>query len=116
MSYNRIDYWTECVATAAEECGVALTDEQLKYLADAVEGGADNVGQAFYTPPASDRLSVIEREAQSKLDALQREFDRYRNDAESAVRRALGQYTDANVSIGEGGDVFRHGGRTEQIQ
>ena len=71
---------------------------------------------AFYSPPASDRLSDIEREWKAKNAALQREFDAYRGNAETAVRKALKQYDDANVSIGEHGEVFKHGGRTVQIQ
>lgn len=63
----------------------------------------------------SDRIASIESEWKAKYDALQKEFDRYRNGAELAVRTALKQYSDTNVSITENGEVFRHCGRTEQI-
>ena len=110
------DYWQECIAIGAEECGLTLTSEQLECLAGSAEGGHDNYGMAFYSPPSSDRLHVIENEWKAKHAALQREFDAYRSNAETTVKRALRQYSDANVSIGDHGEVFRHGGRTEQIQ
>jgi hypothetical protein len=79
-------------------------------------GGHENYGMAFYSPPSSDRLNSIESEWKAKYANLQREFDTYRGNAETAVRKALHQYSDSDVSIGEHGEVFRHGGRTEQIQ
>ena len=42
-----MNYWEECISTAADECGLKLTKEQLKYLADAAEGGHENYGMAF---------------------------------------------------------------------
>jgi hypothetical protein len=71
---------------------------------------------AFYSPPASDRLDAIESEWRAKYNRLAAEFEKYQNNAETAVKRALRQYSDTQVSIGEYGEVFRHGGRTEQIQ
>ena len=111
-----LEYWKECVAISADECGATLTAEQLHYIADGVAGAHENYGMAFYSPPDSDRLHDIEREAKAKYDALQRDFDKYRENAETAVKQALRQHSDANVTIGEHGEVLRHGGRTEQIQ
>ena len=113
---NGLDYWKECVSDAAEECGVALTPDQRDYIAHAVEGAHENYGMAFYTPPAGDRITSIESEWQDKLKSLEREYEQYRNNAETAVKRALRQHDDANVSIEEYGEVLRHGGRTERIQ
>ncbi|MFY9326463.1 MAG: hypothetical protein WAO76_00340 [Georgfuchsia sp.] len=113
---NATEYWKECIAIASDECELTITSEQLEYLASSVEGGHENYGMAFYSPPASDRLNDIEREWKAKNAALQREFDAYRGNAETAVKKALKQYDDANVSIGEHGEVFKHGGRTVQIQ
>jgi hypothetical protein len=111
-----LDYWKETLSDAAQECGLALTGEQLTCLADAAEGSHENYGMAFYSPPSTDRISDIEREWKAKLEAKERELDRYRTNAETAVKQALRQRSDASVSIGEYGEVFRHGGRTEQIQ
>jgi hypothetical protein len=111
-----LDYWKECISIAADECGLTLTNEQLACLAGSVESGHENYGMAFYTPPPSDRINDIEREWKHRLAALQAEFDVYRDNAETAVKRALRQHIDAQVTIGEYGEVFRHGGRTEQIQ
>jgi len=111
-----LDYWKECISIAAEECDLSLTDDQLAALADGVSGGHENYDMAFYSPPPSERISDIEDEWKRKLKALQAEFDAYRNNAETAVKRALRQSDDTHVTIGEHGEVLRHAGRTEQIQ
>lgn len=110
------DYWKDCIAEAAEECDLKLTPEQLDCLAGSAEGGHEHYGMAFYSPPWSDRMGDIEAEWKAKLNRLQAEFDAYRNNAETAVKQALRQYDDAHVTIGERGEVLRHGGRTERIQ
>jgi hypothetical protein len=73
-------YWEECIATAAEECGATLTQEQIESIAGAAEGGHENYGMAFYSPPAGDRIAVIESEWKAKLKAAQDEADRLRHD------------------------------------
>lgn len=115
MSESR-DYWKECIAASAEECDLKLTPDQLDCLAGGAECGHQHYGMAFYSPPDSDRISDIEAEWKAKLKNLQAEFDAYRDNAETAVRKALRQYNDTQVSIGERGEVLRHGGRTERIQ
>jgi hypothetical protein len=115
------DYWQEAFEIALDEMGLfhiieSMTPEQRKEIGQALAVSHECYGMAFYSPPASDRLNEIEREHKAKFDALQREFDAYRNNAETAVKKALGQYSDAQVSIGEYGEVLRHGGRTEVIQ
>lgn len=110
------DYWRECVEIAAEECDAKLTGEQLAYISNAVCGAHENYGMAFYSPPASDRLNEIERESNTRLARLQAEFDTYRKDAETAVKQALRQHSDANISIGKHGEVVRYGGRFVRIQ
>jgi hypothetical protein len=113
---NTTDYWAECISDAAEECGLDMTAEQLSSIAASVQAGHENYGMAFYSPPPSDRLSDIDRRWQQRFDALQSEFDAYRGNAEKAVGKALRQFSDASISIGEDGEVFRHGGRTERLQ
>ncbi len=110
------DYWMECLSDGASECELDLSNEQLKCLAESARQGHEHYGMAFYSPPSTDRTSQIESEWKVRYDALQSRFDSYCRDAEKAVGQALGQYHDANVSIGKNGEVFRHGGRTEQIQ
>ena len=110
------DYWRECISCGADECGLTMTAEQLNHLAKCVENGRDTYGMAFYAPPASDCLSEIERAASNKLKNLQSDFDKYTQNAEAAVKKALRQYPDAQISIGEDGEVFHHSGRTERIQ
>jgi len=110
------DFWKECISIAAEECGLVITDEQLAVIAESVEGGHENYGMAFYSPPDHERVDDIEKEWKAKLKAKDKEMETYRNNAETAIKKALNQYTDASVSIGEYGEVLRHGGRTVQIQ
>lgn len=111
-----IAFWEECLSESADACGLVLTKDQLTYLAEGASGAHENYGMAFYSPPSSDRYNEIEREWKAKLKRLESEFDAYRGNAETAIKRALKQYSDSNVSIGAHGDVFRHGGRTDQIQ
>jgi len=110
------DYWRECISIAAEECELTLTPEQVEHIADTVEGAHENYGMAFYSPPASDRLADIERGWKAKYDALQREFDRYRGNAETAIKQALRQPSDAVVAIGPHGEVRKYDGRSDRIQ
>ena len=110
------DYWKECISLAAEECGLAITAEQLETVAVSAETGHENYGMAFYSPPDHERMDDIEKEWKAKLKAKDQELETYRNNAETAVKQALNQYADANVSIGEYGEVTRHNGRACRIQ
>ena len=110
-----IEYWKECVSQACDECKLIATDDQILHIADCVKAGNENYGMAFYSPPSSDSINSIEREWKLKLDELQKKFDNYQTNAETAVKKALRQYDDADVSIGEYGEIHRHGGRTERI-
>lgn len=110
------DYWKECISIAAEDCGLAMSQEQLNYLAGAVERGHDTYSMAFYSPPPSDRVNEIEREWKAKLKAQQEEHDKYVHNAETAVKQALRVHRDDRVTIGSYGEVLRHAGRTERIQ
>ena len=74
------EYWIECVETAADECGANLTPEQAKFIAEAVESGHNNYGMAFYAPPSSDRIAVIQRECDDKVRAARTETERIRSD------------------------------------
>lgn len=113
---NPHDYWKECLASSFDEHGIPATIEQIDAIAQDVEIARDQFGMTFYSPPASDRIEETRREATAKLDALQREFDAYRTNAETAVKKALNQRSDAHVAIEEHGQVFRFDGRCEQIQ
>lgn len=110
------DYWKDCIAEAAGECGLNLTPEQLDCLAGGAEGGHEHYGMAFYSPPWSDRMGDIQRESTDKLKRLQAEYDKYKRNAETAIKQALRVHLDDPVTIGERGEVLRHGGRTVRIQ
>ena len=110
------DYWADCLSEAAEECGAALTQEQLACLAEAAEMGHEHYGMAFYSPPTSERINEIEREWQERLRRVQADHARYVLNAEAAVKRSLGRRSDDHVSIGEDGEVLLYGGRIICIQ
>ena len=116
MSNPQLAYWEDCITYAADEAGISLTYNEVTQLAEGVMGGHENYGMAFYSPPASDRMETIEREWQEKLKRLQDELDTYRTDAETAIKKALRQYSDANVEIGKHGEVLRYGGSIDKIQ
>jgi hypothetical protein len=114
--YDKSDYYAECVEYAADELGLKLTTEQLKYIGEAIEGAVENVGMAFYEPPASDFYARQEREWQQKYKDLEAEFNHYRDNAETAVKIALREHRDAHVAIGENGEVRKFDGRSDRIQ
>jgi hypothetical protein len=74
------EYWKECIEEAAAECGAELSQEQIEYLADVVEGAHENYGQAFYSPPPSDQIAEVEREFRAKLEAETEKTERIRRD------------------------------------
>lgn len=118
MSYP--EYWQEAFEEAMHcmnrsDVVDMLTEEQRAEVGQALEISHDNYGMAHYSPPSSDRYDSIDREWKTKYDRLQKEFDAYRGNAETAVKRALRQNSDANVSIGDHGEVTRWGGRSERI-
>lgn len=116
MSEASKDYWIECISSSLEEHGVRASSEQIKLIADDIEGAHECYGMAFYSPPPSDRIAVIESEHEARYRKLEQEFADYQNNAETAVKKALNQYPDERVTIGEYGEVLRHGGRTERVQ
>jgi 23S rRNA A1618 N6-methylase RlmF len=112
LPYTHKDYWIDCITDALYECDASLRPDQISYVAEAVQNNHENYGMAFYTPPSSDRVYDIEKQHEEKYKKLQKEFDEYRNNAESALKKALKQKKDSNISINENGDVFSYEGRT----
>ena len=110
------DYWSDCIAQAAEECDLKLTTEQLECLANAAESGHEHYGMAFYSPPDSDRIGDIEREWKAKLKAQEQAHEKYVRNSEEAIKTALKIDQSYHVSIENHGEVLMHGGRTERVQ
>lgn len=95
VNYDEPMHWgTEPLATVT-------STGPLVCLAEAAEGGHENYGTAFYSPPPSERTHEIEREWQARLLAVQAEHARYVLNAETAVKRSLGRRSDDQVSVGE---------------
>jgi thiamine pyrophosphate-dependent acetolactate synthase large subunit-like protein len=108
------EFWIECISNAAEECSLTLSPEQLDSMANYVQVSHENYGQAFYSPPASDRLSEIQREHSAAIHAMKNDADRAERNAKDAIRKLARVHRDDHITIEDGG-VFRHGGRTERI-
>lgn len=114
---SKAEYWADALGEALEAIGKfdTLTHAEINECGEALATSAECMSMAFYSPPDSDRISEIDREWKRRLTALQAEFDQYRGGAETAIKRALRQHSDANVSISKDGSVTRFGGRAEQI-
>lgn len=113
---THLDYWEECLSESFIEHGITATSEQIKQIAINVEAAHDNIGMCFYQPPASDRYAAIEREWEQKYKQLEKQFEKYQANAETAVKIALHQRPDTRVGIGEYGEVTRYDGRCDRIQ
>jgi len=113
-------YWEESVALAFDAIGqyevyAALTREQQKQIGESLAGSYENHGLSHYTPSGSDRLASMEREWRQRLEEERDRTEAARRGAEKAVRSVLGLHRDANISVTDGGEVYRHGGRTERL-
>jgi hypothetical protein len=104
----QLDYWTESVSIAMQEAGISFTPEQARQVGAGIQGSHDNYGMAFYSPPASDRISAVENEWKQRVDRIQKELDTYRANAEKAVKRIAKLPSFASVSINQYGEVIRH--------
>jgi CRISPR/Cas system CMR subunit Cmr6 (Cas7 group RAMP superfamily) len=110
------DYWTECITQAAEDCNLSLTKEQLDCLVETVKLSHENYDQAFYSPPAIDFISEIEREFEERLKKEQAEHEEYVKNSEIAIKKALSVKIDDRVAIEKDGEVYHYCGRTTRIQ
>lgn len=64
-----MEYWKESLSSAAEECGLIITEEQLNFMAEAMQGSHENYG--LYT--GYDSITCpAESQAQKELEELKR--------------------------------------------
>jgi hypothetical protein len=110
-----IDYWKECISVGAEECGLPISQEQIDYIAERAMYAHEEYGMAFYTPPATDRVSDMKREFNEKIEKEQRENERFRKNAENAIKSSLKLSQDSRISIDDNGEVYLVNGRTTRI-
>lgn len=97
------EYWQECIAQAAEECGVSLTPEQLATLAGHAQSGHEHYGQAFYLPPSYEGTHDA---CKQKIRDLERDLERMRSSADRTVARAMGLQPE-DVVVTDRGEVIR---------
>jgi hypothetical protein len=120
MSDPYAEYYEEAFSIAMEEIGCwhlveQMTKEQRQQVGASLATSVEMSSQAFYTPPSSDRYNEIEREWKAKYKRLQDEYERYVDTSGKTLGRILRQYSDTHVFMDDDGNVFRSGGRTEQI-
>ena len=111
---NELDYWKECIISGLDEIGVSLLPEQITKLAKCIQISHENIGMAFYTPPTTDRLEDLEREYNTKLKKIEKEFDQYQSNAENMLKKVLNFSKDTTLRIHEDG-VYRICGRSEKV-
>ena len=71
-----MEYWKESISSAAEDCGLIMTDEQLTYMAEAMKGSHDCYslysGNEFIPNPsesaAKRELEELKRKIQQKME------------------------------------------------
>jgi hypothetical protein len=97
-----LDYWKECLCNSAEECDLELTVTQLDALAEAAENGHEHYGQAFYSPPSSDRIDDIESAHKRKITELEREHRKTMDLMESATKRLAKLHHDERIYVEDG--------------
>lgn len=78
MSYSITDYWLEAFQIAWSDAGLPdldtiATKQQQRSIAFGLESSAEHVGQAFYSPPPSDRIADITREHEAKSKRQEQE-------------------------------------------
>ena len=104
---SNLEYWRECISNSAESCGLSVTTEQLDALAGDVASSHDMYSEYSGSPGWGDRLAEIEAGYKKKLADAEREFDKYREASETAVRRALKIHPEDRVVIDKDGFVNR---------
>lgn len=99
------DYWKECIAQAAADCDLTLSDDQLDCLATAAESGHEHYSMAFYSPSVGDYESRAEREWKDKYAELERRMRDHEDRTDKAIRRIGRIRADAIISIDQNGYV-----------
>jgi hypothetical protein len=105
------DYWRECIAQSAEECGASLTPEQVERMADDVQTSHENYGMTFYSPSASDRVADVEREHVGRARKIEAEHDRQIEDLRRALKDAWDERNAVVYSLREQLRAALEGGR-----
>lgn len=117
---SHAEYYREAFEIAMDEAGCwslveQMTLEQRNEVGQALAGSAENESLAYYRPSASDRITAIEREWRQRLDEERDRTDAARKGAETAMRRVLRIHKNTPISVTDGGEVYRHDGRTTRI-
>lgn len=91
MSYDRFDYWKECIETSFADHGIVATPDQMQAVASDVEGAYTNIGQAFHVP---------ENPLRAENDDLRRKLKKESEKVGCLVCRGRGYVTEAFGPIG----------------
>jgi hypothetical protein len=99
-----MNYWMECISEAFDEAGIVATDEQIKSVADDVEGSHENYGlysgQEAIPNPMLSEVTKLER----RVKAVEGERDEMTHNFKlNVARRHNCEVHD--ISIGDNGNV-----------
>lgn len=113
-------YYREAFEIAMDEADCwhlveQMTAEQRDKIGASIAGSVENEGLAIYRPSSNDRIVSIEREWRQRLDDERDRTEAARSGAIKAVRSLLSLHRDTNISVTDGGEVYRHDGRTTRI-
>lgn len=113
-------YWQEAFEIALDEMGLfslveKMTAEQRAGIGEALQVSHENYELAHYSPPASDRIAVVELEWRQRLEDERDRTEAARKGAEIAMRKVLRVHRDVPITVTDAGEVYRHDGRTERL-
>lgn len=89
---TREEYYEECIGIAAEDCGLVITREQTKYLADAVYGANQNERMAFGD-------HCIPNPLKTELDNYKVKMTRENDANEERHRKVVKDFRDENYRL-----------------
>lgn len=102
------DYWEECISIALDEQEIELTSEQVKYLADALQGGFECYGMAYSTPSYRDIEDVEISRLKNKIKQLENEAQQNYDASVKLAKRVFNIHpNDRGVSVTKDGYVER---------
>lgn len=103
MAFN---YWEEAVAIALEEAGVTATAEQLKYIAESIEGCHDNYGMAMGYDVISNPLDDEVARLKAKIRRMEEESAKREDEMLRAACR-IAKARPEDVEFSNGNFVYR---------
>jgi hypothetical protein len=96
-----MDYWKECISEALDDCDIKATDEQIKNIAEWVEGAHENYGMATGESVADSNFISDDKRKLEQIQAVIKKREEWENSTEPCAHCN----TTGLVSDGWGRDV-----------